>query len=90
MGYIEDNHDDEMTEDYLRRSKSKRDKSKVKAKNVQIHPCNCTDYNGGQCYNCLNGAHSMCQAKKKCKKRNSKFLGVRIVFKSSAKKSKKK
>lgn len=47
-----------------------------------IHPCKCTDYNGGQCYNCLNGAHKICEAAKKCKKRNSKILGLVLVFKS--------
>lgn len=45
-----------------------------------IHPCKCKEYNGGQCYNCLNGAHNICS--KKCRTRNSKQLGVRIVIKS--------
>lgn len=28
--------------------------------------CKCTDYNGGQCYNCLNGGHYLCTAEKGC------------------------
>lgn len=28
--------------------------------------CNCKDYNGGQCYNCINGAHNTCSGKHKC------------------------
>lgn len=32
---------------------------------TDIHPCKCKEYNGGQCYNCLNGAHHICV--KKCK-----------------------
>ena len=47
----------------------------------QIHPCKCTSYNGDQCYNCLNGAHSWCDGKKKCVKRNVKHPGLRIVEK---------
>jgi hypothetical protein len=48
-----------------------------------IHPCTCTYYNGGQCYNCLNGAHELCDGKdkKKCKKKNAKQIGLRIVIK---------
>jgi len=45
-----------------------------------IHPCKCTDYNGGQCYNCLNGAHRICEAGK-CKKRNAGRIGLTIVAK---------
>lgn len=25
-----------------------------------LFPCDCKQYNGGQCYNCLNGAHRIC------------------------------
>ena len=31
-----------------------------KSKREMIFPCDCTKYNGGQCYNCLNGAHYIC------------------------------
>lgn len=58
--------------------------TKIKTKeNGVLHPCSCTDYNGGQCYNCLNGAHEICEAKgnKKCKKHNSKHLGLKIIIK---------
>ncbi len=24
--------------------------------------CDCTKYNGGQCYNCLNGGHDICDS----------------------------
>lgn len=47
-----------------------------------FHPCACKGYNGGQCYNCLNGAHRMCSCAKKCRKRSSRFLGVRLVVKN--------
>ena len=33
-----------------------------------ISPCDCKNYNGGQCYNCLNGQHSICEQKGGCKK----------------------
>lgn len=39
-------------------------------KNKMIHPCNCKEYNGGQCYNCLNGAHEFCDGG--CKQKNDK------------------
>jgi hypothetical protein len=42
------------------------------------HPCNCTEYNGGQCYNCLNGAHELCPA---CRRKNSKRVGLTLVCK---------
>jgi len=45
-----------------------------------FHPCSCISYNGKQCYNCLNGAHEFCGSKNKCKKRNSKHLGLGIVI----------
>jgi hypothetical protein len=56
--------------------------------NIKIHPCKCTDYNGGQCYcyNCLNGFHR--GRAKKCKTKNAKVMGVMIVVRSSAKKKK--
>lgn len=47
----------------------------------QIHPCKCADYNGGQCYNCLNGAHDICHADKRCKAKASKTPGLMLVFK---------
>lgn len=50
-----------------------------------IHPCKCTDYNGDQCYNCLNGAHDICEARKKCKTRKSKQIGLLLVFKGKRK-----
>jgi hypothetical protein len=28
---------------------------------TSIHRCGCTSYNGDKCYNCLNGAHSLCE-----------------------------
>lgn len=52
---------------------------KKKAANHFGHVCNCKAYNGGQCYNCLNGAHRICEDGS-CKKRNAKQLGVRLVF----------
>ena len=36
--------------------------------NEMFHPCGCTDYNGGQCYNCLNGFHAGCDGN--CDKKN--------------------
>lgn len=50
---------------------------------INIHPCRCTDYNGGQCYNCLNGFHRGCA--KRCKTNNAKQMGVMIVARSSPK-----
>jgi hypothetical protein len=44
-----------------------------------IHPCECRAYNGRQCYNCLNGAHDLCDAG--CKVARSKQVGVMIVTK---------
>jgi hypothetical protein len=35
---------------------------------IQIHPCGCKSYNGDQCCNCLNGAHSICEGKPQCRK----------------------
>jgi hypothetical protein len=49
-----------------------------------IHPCTCTNYNGGQCYNCLNGAHDICEARPKCGKARDKQVGLPIVVKNSA------
>ena len=48
--------------------------------NLEIHPCRCTDYNGGQCYNCLNGFHKGCA--KRCRTKNAKVMGLRIVVRS--------
>lgn len=45
----------------------------------QIHPCNCKEYNGGQCYNCLNGAHKYCPSCSKTE--NDKSIGITIVTK---------
>lgn len=53
-----------------------------KTDEVMIHPCTCIHYNGGQCYNCLNGAHDICDARFGCKKPNSKHLGLRITIKN--------
>ena len=41
---------------------------KTKRRKVQgeFYPCTCDDYNGGQCYNCLNGAHRICEGEKPC------------------------
>lgn len=47
---------------------------------VMFHPCKCTDYNGTQCYNCLNGAHDICDSRKKCKTRKAKYPGVLLVI----------
>lgn len=44
---------------------------------TMLHPCQCTSYNGGQCYNCLNGAHDICDDG--CKTVRSKQVGVAIV-----------
>jgi hypothetical protein len=46
------------------------------------HPCKCTGYNGGQCYNCLNGAHELCSCKPKCKSPNAKQVGLAIITQS--------
>lgn len=60
---------------------------KIMKKNEKIngkyHPCNCTDYNGSQCYNCLNGFHKGCSSK--CNKKNSKQMGVILIFKKNQK-----
>lgn len=42
-----------------------------------IHPCDCTDYNGGQCFNCLNGAHAFCET---CQEPDVKQPGLTLVF----------
>lgn len=56
--------------------------------NGMYHPCTCTSYNGKQCYNCLNGAHDICSANKKCNraKQKIKHVGVYLVFKEGGKK----
>lgn len=49
-----------------------------------IHPCGCHEgNNGSQCYNCLNGAHSICEGRgrHKCRKPNDASLGLPIVVK---------
>ena len=46
-----------------------------------IHPCKCTEYNGGQCYNCLNGAHDICSAPDGCRTKPSTQKGLMIVCK---------
>lgn len=46
------------------------------------HSCDCKEYNGGQCYNCINGAHEYCEA---CGKKNAKQMGVKIIIKESSK-----
>jgi hypothetical protein len=50
---------------------------------TKIHPCNCNSHNGGQCYNCLNGFHRGCDGKPKCKCRNARIVGLRIVAKTA-------
>lgn len=45
---------------------------------IIIHPCKCVEYNDGQCYNCLNGAHDICEAKKGCKTSRAKQVGLLI------------
>ena len=45
----------------------------------KLHPCKCTAYNGGACYNCINGFHKGCDHG--CKTKNSKHMGLRIVCK---------
>lgn len=52
--------------------------------NTQLHSCTCTNYNGEQCYNCLNGFHKGCsgKGKNKCKKEDAKQMGVKLIFKS--------
>lgn len=52
---------------------------KDKKVNGKFHPCTCTDYNGSQCYNCLNGFHEGCTDK--CNKKNAKQMGVKLIFK---------
>lgn len=49
---------------------------------MMIHPCNCQAYNGTQCYNCLNGAHSICIGGK-CEKQTVRQPGLLLVFKGS-------
>jgi len=44
-----------------------------------IYPCKCKAYNGGQCYNCLNGAHHICEARGGCKTK-TRGIGLKIVF----------
>ncbi len=39
--------------------------------------CACTDYNGGQCYNCLNGAHDICKSPDGCKTLTAYQQGIR-------------
>ena len=45
----------------------------------RLHPCKCTSYNGGQCYNCLNGAHDICSGTPKCRQARDKVIGLPIV-----------
>jgi hypothetical protein len=51
---------------------------------MKIHPCNCREYNDGQCYNCLNGAHRLCEGK--CKKKNARQVGLMITWKPQSSK----
>lgn len=53
-----------------------------------FHPCKCTDYNGGQCYNCINGAHDICDAVKGCRCKRAKRPGVMLCFKPKKLKTK--
>lgn len=47
-----------------------------------IHPCGCTIYNGGQCFNCLNGAHDLCADS--CDTERAKTPGVVVTFSALA------
>lgn len=38
-------------------------------------PCDCTQYNGRECSNCLNGAHSICKQRPKCQRGQSLETG---------------
>jgi len=49
--------------------------------NGKFHPCTCTNYNGSQCYNCLNGFHEGCTGECNKNKINDKHLGVKLIFK---------
>ncbi len=44
---------------------------------TMLHPCKCTSYNGRQCYNCLNGAHDLCDSG--CKTKRNGGVGARII-----------
>lgn len=57
-------------------------RTKEKKLNGRYHPCTCTSYNGGQCYNCLNGAHHICEAKRKCGFK-TRSVGLTIVVKKT-------
>jgi hypothetical protein len=52
--------------------------------NGKFHPCTCDSYNGDQCYNCLNGAHNICEGETKCNRSRKKQgnVGVNLIFKS--------
>ena len=45
-----------------------------------IHTCGCDSYNGGPCYNCLNGAHELCE---KCMLPNGDVIGFPIEIKTA-------
>lgn len=40
----------------------------VQGKDGPLFPCNCKALNGDQCYNCLNGAHSICEQRPRCER----------------------
>ena len=53
---------------------------RIKPEGFIFHRCACTGYNGGQCYNCINGAHELCDHTPKCANKNSRQVGVKLVF----------
>lgn len=48
------------------------------AKQSSIQPCGCSEYNGGQYYNCLNGAYDLCRS---CEQPRANIVGLIIVCK---------
>lgn len=72
---------DEIQEIILEQQLAKDGESVADDHNVmrELHKCDCKEYNGGQCYNCLNGAHKYCPACSKTE--NEKSLGLRIIIK---------
>ncbi len=82
--YDSDGEDSEKRARQVARNYARRLMTRVKKEAAvseqQIHPCKCTAYNRGQCYNCLNGAHHICSAKKKCGAPRAKEMGLKIVI----------
>ena len=48
-------------------------------KGRQVYPCKCKNYNQEQCYNCLNGAHDICESRRGCKTAR-RGIGLTMVF----------